>query len=68
MLSLGGIPIDDQIDAVMGKLERDGKLHIYAPTDIVIPADINLGSEVQMSITEKEGIDPNIDNFKETFI
>ena len=64
MLSLANIPINDQIDAEMGRLSREGKLHIYAPLNQYIASNTNFNSEIQMGITEKKDIDPNIDPFK----
>ena len=64
MLSLASVPIDDQIDAVMGKLKRAGKLHIYAPVEVLIHTNAELGSEIQIPITLIEGVDPNTDAFK----
>jgi len=61
MLQYGNIPIDDQIDAVMGKLARADTLHIYAPTVQYIPANTSFGSEIQKPITPKEGINPDED-------
>jgi GR25 family glycosyltransferase involved in LPS biosynthesis len=63
MLKYGNIPIDDQIDAVMGKLSREGKLKIYAPFHEFITMNNSFQSEIQMHITEKKDIDPNTDPY-----
>lgn len=63
MLSLANIPIDDQIDAVMGELSRKNKLHIYAPIEQYILTNTNFNSEVQIRVSEKEGLNPNDDPF-----
>ena len=64
MLELANIPIDDQIDGVMSKLSQEGKLNIYAPLNIHISSNTDLGSEIQMMITRKENVDPNKDPYK----
>ena len=63
MLSLANIPINDQIDAVMGNLAREGKLHIYAPLEQYISSNTSFNSEVQMAVSEKNGLNPNDDPF-----
>ena len=64
MLDYANIPIDDQIDAIMSKLEHNKMLKIYAPNQEYISQNITFSSEVQRNITEKEGIDPNMDPYK----
>ena len=64
MLELANIPIDDQIDGVMSKLSQEGKLNIYAPLNIHISSNTDLGSEIQMMITHKKNVDPNKDPYK----
>jgi GR25 family glycosyltransferase involved in LPS biosynthesis len=65
MLKYGNIPIDDQIDAVMGRLAREGFLKIYAPMIQYIPTNTKYAiSDVQIDLTEKPGIDPSVDPFK----
>lgn len=63
MLTFGNIPIDDQIDAIMAKLSREGKLNIYAPHEQYITTNTNLGTEIQMLLSEKEGVNPNEDPY-----
>jgi len=48
----GGIPIDDQIDGVMGKLAREDVLKIYAPYTSSIQVNTSLYSQVQMNVSQ----------------
>jgi GR25 family glycosyltransferase involved in LPS biosynthesis len=63
MLTYANIPIDDQIDAVMGKLSRENILNIYAPLPEYIKMNRTYGSEVQQNVTNKDGVNPNIDPY-----
>jgi len=62
MLQNANIPINDQIDAVMGKLSRENIIKIYGTKQQYISANNSFGSEIQMPITQKEGINPDNDH------
>jgi len=50
MEKFGSYPINDQIDAVMSKLARDGVMNIYAPHKNIVPINTDLNTDVQMRI------------------
>jgi len=52
MLQYGALPIDDQIDAIMCKLQNDQILNIYAPKTEYIKMNSKFGSDVQQEILE----------------
>jgi glycosyl transferase family 25 len=62
-LEHGNTPINDQIDAVMGKLAREKILHIYALHEQYIVPNNTFGSEIQMPITVVDGKNPDLDPF-----
>lgn len=52
MQTYRNVPIDDQIDAIMGKLSRENILKVYAPIENFIKVDGAIPSDVQMNVTE----------------
>lgn len=54
----GNIPIEEQIDKVMTNMVAKGQFKIYAPKRNIIETPTLFGTDIQISITPKEGVNP----------
>jgi len=58
ILKYANIPFDKQIDANISKMIQSGLLNVYASNPDFVYTNNTLGSDIQIPIMKKEGIDP----------
>lgn len=58
MQKYGNIPIEEQIDKVMTKMVEKGQFKIYAPKSNIIETPTLFGTDIQVSLTYKDGVNP----------